>query len=313
MKLVCYSPDKKIDWDHFVEQSKNGLFMFRRDYMDYHADRFEDHSLMVYTADNKLVALLPANKKDDVLHSHQGLSFGGFISGNDMKAALMLEIFEALKAYLAAHGFSKMIYKVVPYIYHRQPAQEDLYALYRNEARLFRMDISTVLEVKDRLPFAELRKRGVKKAVKNGVTISENSNYAGFMDVLAEVLQARHGIKPVHSTAEIEMLVARFPDNIKLYTAQKDDVILGGTLVFEYPHLAHAQYIASSFEGKESGALDMVFHHLLNTVYADKKYFSFGVSSEEAGQILNEGLINQKEGFGGRTTVHEFFELTINA
>ncbi len=47
--------------------------------MDYHSDRFNDHSL-VFTRKNRLIGLLPANIKDEALYSHGGLTFGGIIS-----------------------------------------------------------------------------------------------------------------------------------------------------------------------------------------------------------------------------------------
>ena len=59
-EIIRYTPDRKDEWDRFVAKSKNGTFLFFRDYMDYHADRFRDHSLMFYLDDN-LYALMPAN------------------------------------------------------------------------------------------------------------------------------------------------------------------------------------------------------------------------------------------------------------
>ena len=41
-----YSPAKKEKWNEFLGRAKNPLFMFHRDYMAYHNDRFTDHSLM---------------------------------------------------------------------------------------------------------------------------------------------------------------------------------------------------------------------------------------------------------------------------
>ena len=38
----------RAPWDTFVQESKNGTFLFVRDYMDYHRDRFQDCSLLVY-------------------------------------------------------------------------------------------------------------------------------------------------------------------------------------------------------------------------------------------------------------------------
>lgn len=311
MKLVCYSPEHKTIWNDFVKRSKNGLFMFDRNYMDYHADRFSDHSLMAYNDDGKLLAILPANTRDGVLYSHQGLTFGGFITDSGMKSAAMIELFEALIAYLKTNNFTKLIYKAIPHIYHKHPAEEDLYALFRQRAQLYRVDISTSISLADRIPFAELRKRGAKKAEKNGVTFQQSKNWEGFMSMLSGVLQERHDARPVHSAAEMELLSGRFPENIQLYTAENESGILAGVVAFIYDQLVHAQYIAASPVGREVGALDGLFSNLINNQFADKKYFDFGISTEEAGTHLNEGLIGQKEGFGGRGIVHQFYEIVI--
>jgi len=221
----------------------------------------------------------------------------------------MLEIFSCLKEYLALHRFNKLLYKSIPHIYHNQPAEEDLYALFRAGAKLCRVDVSTSINLADKIAFAELRKRGVKKAAKNGVVVKQSTDYKGYMDILAAVLEENHGTKPVHSAQEMELLASRFLENIKLFTAEKDGLILAGALVFEYHNIVHSQYIASSHDGREVGALDAIFAYLINEFYADKKYFDFGISTENGGTYLNNGLINQKEGFGGRAIVHNFFEL----
>lgn len=312
MKLKRYSPVDKDAWNQFVRTAKNGLFMFDRNYMDYHSDRFTDHSLMAYDEKDALVALLPANEKDSVLYSHQGLTFGGFVTDNSMKAAKMLELFTDLKNYVVECGLRKLVYKAVPHSYHLQPAEEDLYALFRNNARLVRVDITTTVNLTDRIAFAELRKRGEKKAIKHGVTLQRSTDYKAYMNMLADVLKEKHETVPVHTSDEIALLALRFPDNIKLYTAEKDGAVLAGVLVFEYANLAHAQYIAASTEGREVGALDAVFGHLITEVYPSKKYFDFGISTESGGTHLNEGLIGQKEGFGGRGIVHQFFEIDWN-
>lgn len=40
--------------------------MFNRDFMEYHADRFEDFSLIFKNEKGKIVALLPGNIKDNI-------------------------------------------------------------------------------------------------------------------------------------------------------------------------------------------------------------------------------------------------------
>ena len=309
MKLVSYSPERKDEWNSFVASAKNGLFMFNRDYMDYHSDRFTDHSLLLYDDAGRLLALFPANLQDGVLYSHQGLTFGGFITASSMRASVMLQAFEQLKTRLRETGICKLIYKVIPYIYHRQPAQEDIYALFRNQASCYRVDISATVKIADRIPFSELRKRGLKKAHKAGVTIQQSYDLGSYVELVSTTLRDKYGARPVHSAAELELLSGRFPDHLKLYTAQIGDALVAGVFVFEYENLAHAQYIAASDEGLACGALDALFSELIVNVYCQKDHFDFGISTEGEGQFLNEGLISQKEGFGARAVCHEFFEL----
>ena len=135
MNIKKYSFDDKILWDEFVKLAKNGHFFFLRDYMDYHADRFTDHSLLIYDDKNTLIALLPANIEGKTLFSHQGLTFGGLLVKPSIKQVDVINVFKYLKNYIKDIGVDKVIYKRIPYIYHTMPADEDLYALFRINAK----------------------------------------------------------------------------------------------------------------------------------------------------------------------------------
>lgn len=309
VKKYC-AEDKKI-WDEFVDNSKNGTFMLKRDYMDYHSDRFEDSSLMFYEED-KLIALMPASKHGDELRSHGGLTYGGIISNKKMTAQKMLDIFDEMKKYLAGSNIKKLIYKCIPSIYHNYPSDEDLYALYRSNAKLIRRDISTTIFLSEKIKFSDLRKRGVKKAFKNGLIVKKSHDFKTYIALLADVLKLHHDTKPVHTAEELELLASRFPDIIKLYAAfDEKGKMYAGVVIFDTPQTVHAQYIANSEEGREIGALDLVMDYLINTYAVSKKYFDFGISTEDGGRYLNNGLISQKEGFGGRAIVYDFYELEI--
>ena len=43
-----YTQEQAQEWNEFIEDSRQGTFLFNRSYMDYHADRFQDASLMIY-------------------------------------------------------------------------------------------------------------------------------------------------------------------------------------------------------------------------------------------------------------------------
>ena len=160
-----YGISNKKEWDVFLGDSKNGVFLFARDYMDYHSDRFQDHSLMFYDKSDHLLATLPANLEGQTLSSHSGLTFGGMICGYDMTTATMLLIFDSLLEYMTQQGMSELIYKAIPWIYHRVPAEEDLYALFRNGARLIRRDVASTisLPMKSKVAPWRVRKRAIRR------------------------------------------------------------------------------------------------------------------------------------------------------
>ncbi|MCI7046859.1 MAG: GNAT family N-acetyltransferase [Helicobacter sp.] len=282
--------------------------MFDRSYMDYHSDRFKDNSLIFYE-NEKPIALLPCNVSQNALYSHQGLTFGGFIVDENMKQGKMLECFEVLKEYMQENCFEKLIYKSTPYIYHKIPAQEDLYALFRNNAELFRVDCSTTIDLRNICKMPKGRKAQISRAKREGVKIFSSEDFEAFVMLLNSVLQKQHGVNAVHSTEELKLLYSRFPQNIKLFVAKIDKEIIAAALLFIYDNLVHTQYLAANERAREIGALDLLIKTLIDEFAKSKKYFDFGISTENGGQVLNQGLISQKEGFGGRSVVHQFFAL----
>lgn len=310
MQIVRYSPEHASNWDAFVDNSRNGTFLFRRGYMDYHADRFTDHSLMAVSS-GRAMAALPANERDGTLWSHQGLTYGGWIYGDKMRTATMLDVFEAMTDYLAGLGtIERVIYKPTPKIYHQLPSDEDLYALFRNDARLIRRDVATAIAPRARLSLRSGTKGSIKKALKRGVTTRISQDIVAYHTLLCDVL-GRHGATPVHALDELSLLMRRFPDHIKLYGAYLAEDLIAGAIIFETAEVAHTQYLASSGTGRSVGALDLLLDWLVREIYKDKPYFSFGTSTESDGTVLNTGLIAQKEGFGGSSFVHDFYELQI--
>src|SRR5579863_929253 len=310
LRLVPYEPKYKAQWDKFVLQSKNGVFLFYRDYLEYHAGRFSDFSFLFYQ-DDQLIALMPANRVDDTVVSHGGLTFGGIVSDSKMTTPRMLRVLSALVDYLRTGGIKKLIYKAVPHIYHIFPAEEDLYALFAHNARLLRRDVSSTIVREQKLPYAAEREAALRKARSHGVTVEQTTDFPQFMAMVAAGLKTRYGVQPVHSAAEIELLATRFPENIRLFTSSSGGKLLSGIVVYESAKVAHVQYIGTSPKGRALGALDAVMDVLLNDVYREKPYFDFGISTVENGRSLNLGLIGNKEGYGARATVYEFYELNL--
>lgn len=309
MRVEAYEPAHRERWDRLVSDAKNGTFLFERGYMDYHRDRFSDLSLLVWEGD-ELVGVLPANRVGDRIESHGGLTFGGLLTRPRTKTTAILEMFDVIREYLGAAGIREMLYKAVPHIYHRVPAEEDLYALFRHGARLVRRDLSVAVSAAQRPALAPLRRRCIRRARENGLVVASSRNFTAFMKIVRDNLRLRHGVEPVHSSAEIELLAERFPSNIKLFTVTRRSQILGGVLIYESSLVAHVQYAGSTPDGRALGGIDLVYEHLLKH-YADKPWFDFGKSTDKEGLSLNSGLIDYKEGFGARGIAYDFYELRV--
>jgi hypothetical protein len=311
MKIVKYSEEHSKVWDKFIATAKNGHFLFYRKYMEYHSERFTDHSLLVFDHKERLLAILPANISEGTIYSHQGLTFGGFVIDIKVTTGTMLDIFVLLIDYLKLIKIEKLIYKPIPSIYTGMPSQEELYALFITDARLFRRDVSSTIDLSTPSKYSKGRKWTVNKAKKENIELCQTTEYSEFWALLSKVLAYQHEAKPVHSLSEIEYLRNCFPDNIKLFVAKKNSEVLAGAVIYETDMVAHTQYLANSDEGREIGALDLLLDHLIKDIYKDKKYFDFGISTEEQGRSLNKGLIAQKEGFGASAIVHDFYQLDI--
>ena len=303
-----YNSELKSEWNTFVSSAKNSLFMHNRDFMEYHKDRFEDNSLMFYD-DEELLALLPANKKDDSLVSHGGLTYGGFITNIKMKEYKMLECFDVLKSYMKAKGFSTFIYKTIPYCYYTNPAQEDLYALFRNEAKLLKIEPASVIDFRYPIKLPKGRKAQIGRAKREGVTIELSEDFNTFIALENSVLSEHHNTKAVHTGAELALLHERFPEQIELYAAIYQGKMIAGSVVFVYQNVIHTQYLAADETAREIGALDYCISEIMSKYSSNKQFLDFGISTEDGGRVLNEGLISQKEGFGARTIAYQTWEI----
>ena len=311
LQVTKYEGNRKLEWDNFLKSSKNGHFFFYRDYMEYHSDRFQDFSLIIYNDKGNIMVLLPASIDGDTVISHGGLTFGGFVCDSKMTAAKMLDVFANVKQFLKNAGVRMFIYKCMPAIYNKYPSDEDLYALFRNNAELYRRDVSFSIYLPDRLRYQEQRKRAVKKGYRHQYILHESSKYEEYIALLDKILMKYHGTHPVHNANELRLLAEKFPNNIKLYTAEKNGRIEAGTVLFLQTGVVHTQYLANSDEGKKTGALDCLLDWLITDVYKDKTWFDFGISCEQEGRYLNEGLAAQKEGFGARAVAHDFYRIEL--
>ncbi len=313
-----YVPAMSGLWDSTVRQSRNGTFLLLRQYMDYHVDRFADRSMIVRDSRGRVAALFAAadgagtGTSPECIVAHPGLTYGGLILPVHTCGGDAVDILGAIAAHYRSQGRRSMIYKAIPHIYHRSPAEDDIYALFRLGARIEEVNLSSAC-VAENEPEQNLNtRRNVVRGHKNGIYVAESTDFTAFHAMLTRNLAERHGATPVHSLPELQLLAGRFPDNIRLFGAfSGDGTMQAGVLMYFTDTCAHAQYIASTPEGRDLRALPVLFDYLVRASLARFRYFDFGTSNEDHGRILNPGLIRQKCGFGARGIAYVSYRLGL--
>lgn len=313
INIVRYNVSNYGEWNQFVAKAKNATFLFHRDFMDYHKDRFHDFSLLVYKK-NKLIAVLPANVLDEGLYSHQGLTYGGLVLKEQIKFDTVLRVFMELLKYLSIAGFKSLVLKQMPVIYTRVFTAEIDYLMFILKADLFRKDTLSVIDLAtNRVNISSNRLEGCRRAIKHNLVVKEEDDFEVFWNsILIKNLKEKHNAKPVHSLEEITLLKKCFPNNIRQFNVYDNDEIVAGTTVFETEFVAHSQYISGNENNNAKGSLDFLHHYLIKEIFKDKMYFDFGTSNENNGLNINRGLQFWKEGFGSRTVTQDFYKINVN-
>lgn len=296
-------------WNEFVINAKNGTFLFHRDFMEYHSERFEDYSLMIFKK-QKLVAVLPGNIQERTLYSHQGLTYGGLVYDSKIKLADVITVYREMLKFLNENNIKTLSLKPVPSIYHKVPAQEQEYVLFLLNANLVRRDGLSVIQYDSKLPIVKSRRQAARKGSDNNLKIVEEPNFNLFWkEILIPNLKNKYNTVPVHTVEEIEYLYERFPKHIRHFNVYYDDRIVAGTTMFITDNVAHPQYISGQEDKNALGSIDYLYSFLIET-FSDKKYFDLGPSTEEKGRKLNEGVLFWKESFGARIICQDFYEVT---
>lgn len=281
--------------------------------MDYHNDRFQDFSLMIYK-DEKLIALMPANKVDDCVYSHQGLTYGGFIYKSDLKSEDVINLLKAVLNYLLDNKIKTLELKELPIVFLENQTNNPLaYLCFKLKAQLVRVDMHSVVDLKFKA-YNRSRKNGYKRGQKNNLVVKEVNDFEDFWNkILIPNLDNKHDVKPVHSLEEIQLLKTKFPNKIRQFNVYHNNIIVAGTTIFETKHVAHSQYISGNADKNTLGSLDFLHYHLLEDVFASKSYFNFGISNLNQGQNINQGLLYWKEGFGSHSITQSFYKFdTVN-
>ncbi|MDY6296972.1 MAG: GNAT family N-acetyltransferase [Alloprevotella sp.] len=328
MIRIPYSATHCEQWNLALRVSCFPSLLLERAYMDYHADRFEDASLMFVDHKGRTEGLVASSiqRPTRTILSHGGLTYGGLVPSCHATYAEVDEMLSlAAQYYRDELGMQRWVYKVVPQPYWSKPADEVLYWLTQHGGQLTSRGLSSALPLD---PWAEegadvslptlshMRRRKVHRAISHGLrteTQTPISELPKFWKLLSDNLLHRHNVRPVHTLEEMTLLMHTFPERIRLATTWDGDELLAGVIVYgSSPLLAHAQYIASNATGRACGALDLLIVRAMRAAALEGyRWYDFGISTLHDGTGLNAGLLAQKEGFGARGICYDIYTLTL--
>lgn len=309
-EFVRYTKEKAPEWDQFIKEAWNGVFLFCRGFMDYHADRFTDHSLMAYS-NGKLKAVLPANEKEGVLWSHQGLTYGGWTLGNRFSAIDLQELFEEMEIYAANHAIKRIEYKHKPFVFEKHANDADAWVLWNKGYELWRRDLSFYFDLKNHGGFARDKRYRFNKSARNNLRLDMQGDVHQYMELVNQNLGNKYQTSAVHTPEEVLLLQKRFPDHCQTISVYQEEHFLGGAWLFIDNDFIHTQYLHFNHEGRDLCAAEFLIGHLMEKFGATKRYLNFGTSTENNGQELNAGLASFKEGFGAAGFCHDFYRKDI--
>ena len=313
MHVVPFTADHTDAWDRLVETAPMATFLHTRRFLSYHGDRFQDASVVLFDGQETARGVLPAalDPENPVrVISHPGATYGGLVHDGRLNGQRAHEAMAAICANYARQGIRALIYKPVPYIYHRSPSADDVWAIAELGAQRMAGDLSCAIDLSGRRNPSQRRLRSLDRAQRNEVAVSDDPRSTpGFWAVLESALERRHSARPVHTLDEIEELQSRFPDEIRPVVAVHRGNVVAGTVLFMTARVWHTQYLAASEEGMAVSALDVVIEHCIEkAVAAGRRYFDFGISVGAERRRLNAGLYRFKAEFGGGGVVYEQYE-----
>ena len=307
-----YQEKDYASWNAFIGQAKNATFLFHRDFMEYHKDRFDDYSLMIFD-NEKLVAVLPANRVGDVVYSHQGLTYGGLVYSYKVNGEKVAEILDCVLFFLKESLIKLFYYKPIPVFYSSKGNCEMDFFLFKRGAFLERKEMNLAINLSVPLNISKSKLKHFRKNQKNELQIVEEDQFNSFWEqVLEPRLLEKYHAKPVHNQREITQLKQFFPENIKQFSVYYENVIIAGITIFETENVVKSQYGATTKKGEELRALDFLFINLIKKYKQEGKlFFDMGIVNDENEKGYHAGLLKQKEELGCSVYSQDFYKMNL--
>lgn len=322
IRLQPFRDELHEQWDRFVDDSRNGTLFHKRQFLKYHpADRFKDASCLFFDGD-RLLAVLPAAVKDEdgvkVLAAHPGASYGGLVLACECSVTDTGAIIDLILAHAREQKYGAVKFLRLPPPSIRAEFSDDQeYWLFQRGFRVDRFEMDGSIDLCGWTKDIVLEKLSgkcrnmVRQAERAGITTRWIDGFTDFWPLLEATLSGRHKAKPTHTLTEIEKLKGLLPKDIRLCSAFKDKQMIGGIVVITLSdHALYTLYIAQDYAHQKDHPVHAVLTEVIRMAIAGKRTtLHLGVSTEDGGKVLNEGLTFFKESFGMKPVRRESWEL----
>ena len=310
VEVIRYNDNYREKWEKFVlNNSVNGSFLMSRNFLEYHKDRFVDHSLLFVRGGSTIVGVCPAVEKmengEKQFISHAGSTFGGIIVGKEYyNISNISGMVESLDEYLKANGFNYALIKNPNEIFASENGNLVDYMFYNRgyqnyDELSFAVDFSKVANGDVVMNFKSKTRNLYRTSLKGNLELkplTTKEEIASFYEVLCKSLE-KYDTKPVHSLDELyELYFDRLPNIIRFYGVFHEGQIIAGSMVFIINDVFHTQYLCANPEFLYLKPMDFMDGNLIILAHDEGfKFFSFGISTEDHGHYLNENLAKFKE------------------
>lgn len=323
LRIEQYNEEFEEKWDKFIlNDSINGTFLQTRNFLNYHhKDRFFDGSLIIYKGNNTVIATIPASTiyedKEKIFYSHMGTTFGGIIINRSFNNIEHMDgIIQVLNNYLKENNYDKIFLKNTSQLFAKGNVNLIDYFLFKDGYKYYD-EISFYIDFKEyKEPiisnFTSSRRRDYKYSLKNNLEFKKLTTVKEielFYNILCNNLE-KFNSKPVHSLDElIDFKQNRLKNIVDFYGVYTENNLIAGSMVFKFgSEVFHTQYLAADQRYLSLFPMNFIDTNLISIAKEEGfEYFSFGISTEDSGKVLNYNLAEFKEGFGTDYSINKTY------
>jgi hypothetical protein len=306
--ITPYRPSDAAAWKAFLADSNNGTLFHDLDFLDYHPSGKYDFRHLIASRANGIEALLPgAVSEDGVFVSLAGASIGGPVVKTSISAEACLHLVEALQLYCRSVGWRGIEVTLPPPIYHDEPDQKIEFALHRSGFELVHRSMPLLIpldgEKGDRFQhlFRQRQRSYVRANRRKGVLVCEAGidGLDSFLALFAETY-ARLQATPTHSADEIEFLLKRLPERVRIWSAQLGGITVASVLLFVLNRkVCNTFYICDRSSHRELHGVTLVMAEAADRLArCGFRYLDLGPSASS--KHFNKGVAHFKESLGAR-------------